>query len=69
MSTLGFKARVGYALFYFCGGEYNAHSLGSTSGATRANLLTVSVATNRFPTIKQDVCICPPKTLKKLSLV
>ena len=39
MSPLGFKARVGSALFAFCRGECNAHSLGSTSGTTHANLL------------------------------
>ena len=39
MSPLGFKARVGSALFTFCGGECNVHSPRSTSGATLANLL------------------------------
>ena len=38
-SPLGFKARVGSALFAFCGGECNIHSLRSTSGATLAELL------------------------------
>ena len=38
-SPLGFKARVGSALFAFCGGECNVHSLRSTSGATLADLL------------------------------
>ena len=38
-SPLGFKARVGSALFaFFRGGECNVHSLRSTSGATHANL-------------------------------
>ena len=37
-SLLGFKARVGSALFAFCGGEYNVHSPRSTSGATLADL-------------------------------
>ena len=39
MSPLGFKARVGSALFTFCGGECNLHSPRSTSGATHADLL------------------------------
>ena len=39
MSSLGFKARVGSALFAFCAGECNVHSPRSTSGATLANLL------------------------------
>ena len=39
-SPLGFKARVGSALFAFCGGECNVHSPRSTSGAfTHADLL------------------------------
>ena len=38
-SPLGFKARVGSALFAFCGGECNVHSPRSTSGATCADLL------------------------------
>ena len=33
-SPVGFKARVGSALFAFCGGECNVHSPRSTSGAT-----------------------------------
>ena len=41
-SPLGFKARVGSALFAFCGSERNVHSLRSTSGATRADLLVAS---------------------------
>ena len=43
MSPLGFKVRVGSALFTFCGGECNVHSLRSTSGATLANLLAASL--------------------------
>ena len=39
MSPLRFKARVGSALFAFCRGECNVHSLRSTSGATLADLL------------------------------
>ena len=39
-SPLGFKARVGSALFtIFCGGECNVHSPRFTSGATLADLL------------------------------
>ena len=38
-SPLGFKARVGSALFTFCGGKCNVHSPRSTSGATLADLL------------------------------
>ena len=39
-SPLGFKARVGSALFaIFCGGECNVHSSRFTSGATLADLL------------------------------
>ena len=37
-SPLGFKARVGSALFAFCGGECNVDPR-STSGATLADLL------------------------------
>ena len=43
MSPLGFKAVVGSALFAFCGGKCNVHSLRSTSGATLANLLVASM--------------------------
>ena len=39
MSPLGFKARVGFALFAFCRGECNVHSQRSTSGATLPDLL------------------------------
>ena len=38
-SPLGFKARVGCALFAFCGGKCNVHSLRSPSGATHADFL------------------------------
>ena len=38
MSPLGFKARLGSALFAFCRGECNVHSPRSTSGATLADL-------------------------------
>ena len=39
MSPLGFKARVGSALFTFCRGKCNVHPLRSTSGATCTDLL------------------------------
>ena len=42
-SPLGFKARVGSALFAFCAGECNVHSQRSTSGATLADLLVASM--------------------------
>ena len=43
-SPLGFKARVGSALFaIFCGGECNVHSPRFTSGATLADLLAQPV--------------------------
>ena len=41
-SSLGFKARVGSALFAFCRGECNVHFPRSTTGATRADLLAAS---------------------------
>ena len=42
-SPLGFKVRVGSALFTFCGGECNVHSPRSTSGATHADLLAAGM--------------------------
>ena len=39
MSRLGFIARVGSALFAFCGCECNVHFLRPTSGATHVNFL------------------------------
>ena len=50
MSPLGFKARVGSALFAFCGGKCNVHSPRSTSGATHADLLAASIAASPVPT-------------------
>ena len=44
MSPLGFKVRVGSALF-----EYNIHSLRSTSGATPANLLAACITAGHSP--------------------
>ena len=43
MSPLGFKARVGSALFAFCRGKCNVHSPRSTSGATCADHLVAGV--------------------------
>ena len=42
-SPLGFKARVGSALFTFCGGECNVYSPRSTSGATHTELLVATM--------------------------
>ena len=39
MFSLGFKASLGSALFTFCRGECNVHSMRSTSAATHADLL------------------------------
>ena len=50
MSSLGFKARVGSALFTFCGGECTVHSPRSISGATPANLLAAGIVASHFPT-------------------
>ena len=49
-SPLGFKARVGSALFAFCGGECIVYSPRSTSGATHADLLVASVTASPVPT-------------------
>ena len=43
MSPLGFKARVGSALFAFSRGKCNVHSPRSTSGATHADLLVTGM--------------------------
>ena len=50
-----FKARVSKPEWVlpcslFCGGECNVHCLGSTAGATRANLLAASSVAGHFPT-------------------
>ena len=47
---LGFRARVGSALFTLYGGKCNVHSLRSSSGATPVALLMTSIAAGRFPT-------------------
>ena len=54
-SPLGFKARVGSALFAFCVGECNVHSLRSTSGAILANLVAASTQLVLSPHIVADV--------------
>ena len=48
-SPLGFKVRVGAALFAFCRGECNVHPLRSTSDATLADLLAASTQPITFP--------------------
>ena len=50
MSSPGFKAGVGSALFAFCGSEYGVHSPRSTSGATCANLLVAGITASPVPT-------------------
>ena len=50
MSSLGFKARVGSALFAFCEGKCSVHSTRCKSGATHNDLLTASITTGHFPT-------------------
>ena len=47
-SPLGFKARVGSALFTFCRGKCNVHSPRSTSGATHADLLAANNVASHF---------------------
>ena len=49
-SPLDFKARVGSALFAFCRGKSNVHSLRSTSGARHADLLAADIAASPVPT-------------------
>ena len=49
MSPLGFKARVGSALFVFCKGKCNVHSPRFTPGATLANLLAADTQPVTFP--------------------
>ena len=49
--TLGFKTRVGSALFvFFVGGKCSVNSPRSTSGATHADLLAAGSAASHFPT-------------------
>ena len=48
-SPLGFKARVGSALFELCGGVRDIHSLRFTSGATPLLVYIASIAASGFP--------------------
>ena len=48
-SPLGFKARVGSALFELCGGVHDIHSLRLTSGATHLPVYKASIAASRLP--------------------
>ena len=52
-TALGFKDRVGSALFTFCRGKCNVDSLRSTSGDRHADLLVAVIAVSHFPT-----CLC-----------
>ena len=49
MSPLGFKARVGSALFELCRGICDIHSLRFTSGATPLPVYIASIAASHFP--------------------
>ena len=49
MSPLGFKARVGSALFELCRGVHDICSLRFTSGATPLPVYIASIAASRFP--------------------
>ena len=49
MSPLGFKARVGSALFELCGGIRDIRSLRFTSGATPLPVYNASTAASRLP--------------------
>ena len=49
MSALGFKARVGSALFELCGGICDIHSLTFTSGVTPLLVYIASIAAGCFP--------------------
>ena len=48
-SPLGFKARVGSALFELCGGVHDICSLRFTSGATHLLVYKASIAASRLP--------------------
>ena len=54
-SPLGFKARVGSALFKLCGGVRDIRSLRFTSGATPLLVYIASIAAGRFP----HMCVSP----------
>ena len=49
MSPLGFKARVGSALFELCGGICDIRSLRFTSGATPLPVYNASIAASCLP--------------------
>ena len=49
MSPLGFKARVGSALFKLCGGVHDIHFLKFTSGATPLPVYMTSIVAGCFP--------------------
>ena len=49
MSPLGFKARVGSALFKLCRGIRNIRSLRFTSGATPLPVYNASIAASHLP--------------------
>ena len=49
MSPLGFKARVGSALFELCRGICDIRSLRFTPGVTPLLVYIVSIAAGRFP--------------------
>ena len=49
MSPLGFKGRLGSALFELCGGIHDIHSLRFTSGATPLLVYKASIATSHLP--------------------
>ena len=48
-SPLGFKVRVGSALFELCGGINDIHSLRFNSGATPLPVYNASIAASRLP--------------------
>ena len=52
MSPLGFKARVGSALFELCGGIRDIRSLRFTSGVTPLLVYIAGIAAGRFPHIR-----------------
>ena len=49
MSPLGFKARVGFALFELCGGVRDICSLRLTSGVTPLPVYNASIAASHLP--------------------
>ena len=51
-APLGFKARVGSALFELCRGIHDIHSLRFTPGATPLPVYIASIAASHFPHIR-----------------